>query len=351
MKYDIQLIRACIFTLKRESTVSVADHLKSIYLERVQPGYEHMLGILKQNVSTKLRGSEAQFLGSENARESAVEVTTHRTTRGRRPVAYYRRIVVQDIKKQYKDVLSCKTEPELKEKTSIIANRFAEDLTYPKGIVCFLQFTFKLSWGPPQKFLAILNTDFKTDIVNFDKDTETIEYLKDVFEEDFNSTILYPYIAKEIIKKDKHGDIDTKNTYLKVDENRLKIHVKPQKHDASIFDVAGVEKPVDAQSKAIKKYEQKRTDIESLDNLKDSLSAEEYERVFCDVKAGDITFKVKAKYLSDTIALLHTPIGQGFIVKGEEITVKLGKHDLFGEGKIKKYGYSDIIKDDTKKLK
>ncbi|PIN78762.1 hypothetical protein COV14_02415 [Candidatus Woesearchaeota archaeon CG10_big_fil_rev_8_21_14_0_10_33_12] len=200
MRYEIKLTRACLFDLNRESSTTDVTFLKYVYLEKVKDEYRYMINIFEDNICRKVRGDETKYCGTKGSKRSVVEIVTNKTCKGRRPTAYYNKIIIDDVKKEYQEALECTNETDFRKVSARIANRYASGLRYPKGIICFLQFTFQLTRKDVQKFIAILNADYKTDIVHYD-DKEILDYLSKVFEDDFKSTVIYPYIKEEIIKK------------------------------------------------------------------------------------------------------------------------------------------------------
>ena len=346
LRYEVKLLRACLFDLNRENDVSDTTFLKSVYLEKVQDQYRKMTRIFEDNICRKVMGDETKYVGTKGSRKAAVEITTNRSFVGRKPTAYYSKIIIDYVKKEYQEALDCTNEDDFRKACSKVANRFAEGLRYPKGIICFLQFTFQLSRKDIQKFLAILNTDYKTDIVQYQTGTEEIlDYLTKVFEDDFKYTIIYPYIKQEILSKTKiveKGIVSEKiETHLKVDTDQLKIHIKPNS-DPLIYKVAGTKEPINIQEKLEKTFERSKSDIKSIKSLQEQLPSE-FEHAEFLIHVGDkIKFKVNAKEFSDNIRLIVTSYGEGLVFKGGEVKVLLGKKDLFSEGVIKKLDPSDL---------
>lgn len=346
MKYELKLLRACLFDLSRENNLPDVTHLKSVDLDRIADEHRRMRRILEDNICKKLRGDETKYHGTKGSKRAAIEVIPNKSFRGKRPTAYYNRITIEDVKKEYQKALNCVNEAEFQAICGKISNRFAAGLRYPRGIICFLQFTFKLSRKKNPKFLAILNTDYKQDIVHFDA-TQVLDYLNNVFEDDFKSTILYPYIKEEIVKKRTIGEGKAKReeieTTLKIDENQLKIHIKP-KFDPLIYKVAGTTEPIDIEKKVVQTYERVLSDISSFEDLEKHVK-KEFKLVDLILWVGeDINFKVNAKQFTDDIRLIVTKFGEGVVVKGADVAVMLGKHNLFSEGKIKKFDPKDLEK-------
>jgi len=328
MRYEIKLTRACLFDLNRESSTTDVTFLKYVYLEKVKDEYRYMINIFEDNICRKVRGDETKYCGTKGSKRSVVEIVTNKTCKGRRPTAYYNKIIIDDVKKEYQEALECTNETDFRKVSARIANRYASGLRYPKGIICFLQFTFQLTRKDVQKFIAILNADYKTDIVHYD-DKEILDYLSKVFEDDFKSTVIYPYIKEEIIKKrevikDGKKAIESESQ-LKVDIDQLKIHVKPQ-YDPLIYQVAGTKEPIDAQEKVINAYEKNISEIKTLNQLKQTSDKDKLNySLYSDadgqlIKAMGLAFQAPEKYagmLSDKSGGLNEgflPVPSVFVV-------------------------------------
>ncbi len=348
MRYNIELVRTILFNLGKEKDTTDVTHLKSVDFEKESQNLHALINVLKTNIGKKVTGYETIYTGTKDADKAAIEVIKDRTFRGRKPTSYVNKIIDSSKKKMYEEALSCTNIENFKKECARLANDCAEKLIYPKGIICFVQFTFQLSRKNIEKFLAILTTDYDSTIMSFDTTKGVLEYLERAFGDDFHSTIIYPHIVKEEIPKINRKETKEQEIKLVTDKDHLKIHMKSNK-DSNLYSFAGTKKPIDSQEEFIKLYEKQLPNIVSIEDLPDLDKEGHINRAKYTLKLGDnIKIDVNANEFNK-LKLVHSDYGQGFIVKDTELEVLLGKHNVFKEGKVKFHSPEELIKSANRK--
>tara|TARA_Y100000310_G_C20681497_1_gene816219 strand:+ start:724 stop:1773 length:1050 start_codon:yes stop_codon:yes gene_type:complete len=347
-KGDMNLIRAALFELKKESDdFAFVDLIRNKIFDLEKPIYQHLVTALKLNIKKKITSIEAEDGSKKITKSAVIEIFDDLTKGGAPTKSIILPLVNEEQKKQLDIALDSTDTQEFREVSAKLGNFFVNQTGSVKGVVGFVQFNLQISNSPNsiEKFIAILMTDFNKSIMQVDE-KKIWAYLTNAFSHNFKITMLYPYLTEEIIPSKKK---ELKPTVKrKVDKNRIKIHYK--KEDPAAFSMVGALQPKHPQKEVEKIYRERRSEIEHISELKKFVLPTYLKEAEVNIKINNsLELKVDLNTFNEKFEMFISNKGQGIFVKGGEIEVFLGKKNLLSEQKIRFKSINEILKNDNKR--
>lgn len=336
-KKDLTVSRVALFEFKFEKSKISEKEIKSadlihdvINLAKIGSKYESLLSVLELNIKRKLMSNESLDLCKKKSSISIADSLFDGIPKRGRPIVSVV-LGLKDTKNNLIDkILNADNDGEFELECKKLANNYCSLKADPKGIIGFAQFEFKIS-GNFERFLAILTTDFSKTIVSPDIE-KALVYLKNAFDHNFKTTILYPHL----VPFDNTKRTDKEN--ISLDRSRAKVDIK--KMDPDIFRATNILEPINPQLRFEKLYKEKRLSLKTLKDILNFMEPEDAQKVFLEIEAvtgdnGSIKVKVDLKTFLDNVDLIYSEDGKGLFFKNSDLKVLIKDMDIFSEQKVK----------------
>ena len=291
--------------------------------------YEHLNKTLEFNLKRKLSSQYCEDLSKVDVKETFTEeLFPEISKRGRKIIS-----VVFSLNTEKKDSILNKlldAKESFRSECSKLANIYINYKKKMRGVLGLIQFEL-ISKKQIIKFISIITADFQNTAISTDPE-KAIKQLDKVFDENFKTIIIYPFI------------VGRKGDKFYISENQAKVHQKTISSDPNILISAELDPPDFPQKILEDLY---KNNNYSLQEIIDQMGEDYAKKANVILNICSKKLKVSLYDFVNCFDLIHEAEGQGLFIHGKEIEVDISGHNLLNEQKIRKLS----IKDLSRKLK